>query len=137
VPWSRDKGAYIEALRAFQDGDTDSWLVFVCWSVIEAVDWMRQLADRVESLLASYRARIATRGRSVTARVIDDLPDHPVVDTPSVARRYGVTPQTAHTALVRLVVSGVLTERPFSRRRRGRPRRVFAPPELIDMLGSP
>lgn len=136
VPWSRDTGAYIDALRAFQGGDTDSWLVFVCWSVLEAVDWMRQMADRVESLLTSYRSRLATRGRSVTARVIDDLPDHPVVDTPSVAQRYDVTPQTAHAALVRLVESGVLTERPFSRRRRGRPRRVFAPPELMELLGS-
>ena len=135
VPWSRDIQAYIAGLRAFQNGDTDSWLLFVCWSVIEAVHWMRQLTDQVESLLDTYRSRIETRGRSVTARVIDDLPDHPIVDTPSVARRYEVTPQTAHSALVRLADAGILTERPFSRRKKGRPRRVFAPTELIDLLG--
>ena len=136
VPWSRDTQAYITALRAFQNDDTDSWLLFVCWSVIEAVHWMKDLTDQVESLLESYRSRIETRGRSVTAKVIDDLPDHPIVDTPSVARRYEVTPQTAHAALVRLADAGILTERSFSRRKKGRPRRVFAPTELIDLLGS-
>ncbi|MEA1902045.1 MAG: hypothetical protein U9N56_00805, partial [Actinomycetota bacterium] len=64
----------------------------------------------------------------------DDLPSHPIVDTPSVAERYEVTPQTAHTALVRLADVGILTERSFARRRKGRPRRVFAATELIELL---
>ncbi len=36
------------------------------------------------------RGRIETRGRSVAARVIGDLPLHPVVDTQAVAERLGV-----------------------------------------------
>lgn len=75
-----------------------------------------------------------TRGRSVAARVIEDSPIHPVVDTPTVAERYGVTPQTAHEALTPLSEAEILVERPLSQRRKGRPRRVFAAQPLVDLL---
>lgn len=136
VPWSRDTDRYISGLRAFQDGDTDSWLLFASWSVIEAVGWMSDMTGRVEALLDRMRGRIATRGRSVAARVIDDLPLHPIVDTQTVAERYDVTPQTAHEALIRLAEGEILFERPLSRRKKGRPRRVFAATELIDLLSN-
>ena len=136
VPWSKDTERYVDGLRAFEDGDTDSWLLFASWSVIEATDWMAHVAATLTDLLEEFKGSLETRGRSVTVRVIDDLPTHPIVDTPSVAGRYGVTPQTAHTALLRLVKAGVLTERSFARRRKGRPRRVFASTELIGLLAS-
>jgi predicted ArsR family transcriptional regulator len=74
--------------------------------------------------------------RSVAAKVIDDLPLHPIVDTQTVAERHGVTPQTAHEALLRLSEAEILFERPLSRRKKGRPRRVFAATELIDLLSD-
>jgi predicted ArsR family transcriptional regulator len=83
------------------------------------------------------RSSVETRGRSVAAMVIDDLPTHPIVDTQTVAQRYEVTPQAAHEALLRLSEAGVVTERPLSRRKKGRPRRVFAATELIDLLSNP
>lgn len=134
VPWSRDTDRYISGLRAFQEGDTDSWLLFASWSVIEAVEWMSGITGGVEELLDRMRGLLETRGRSVVARVIDDLPLHPVVDTRTVAERYDVTPQTAHEALLRLSNAEILVERPLSRRKKGRPRRVFAAAELIDLL---
>ena len=136
VPWSKDPDRYITGLRAFEDGDTDEWLLFASWSVIEAIDWMGRVTATVGRLLEDYRSRLDTRGRSVTARIIDDLPTYPIVDTPTVAARYGVTPQTAHTALVRLAEVGIVTEQAFARRRKGRPRRVFAASELIETLAN-
>ncbi|HUP17940.1 MAG TPA: Fic family protein [Acidimicrobiia bacterium] len=137
VPWSRDTEPYIGGLRAFQEGDSNSWLLFACWSVIEALGWLSQVTHRLERLLDHYRTLVKTRGKSVTAMVIDDLPTHPIVDTPSVATRYDVTPQTAHAALVRLAEAGILTERSFARRKKeGRPRRVFAATGLMDVLGG-
>ncbi|CAN5744036.1 hypothetical protein BH23ACT5_BH23ACT5_21620 [soil metagenome] len=136
VLWSRNTDRYISGIRSFQDGDADSWLLYASWSVIEAVDWMKQMANRVEDVVDRLRSRVETRGRSVAAKVIDDLPAHPVVDTQTVAERYDVTPQTAHEALVRLSEAHVLVERPLSRRRKGRPRRVFAAIELIDLLSN-
>ncbi|MGB8360562.1 MAG: Fic family protein [Acidimicrobiia bacterium] len=136
VPWSRDTDRYISGIRSFQDGDVESWLLFASWSVIEAVRWMNEMTARVEELLDRLRTRIETRGRSVAARVIDDLPRHPVVDTQTVAERYDVTPQTAHEALLRLSEAEILVERPLSRRKKGRPRRVFAATELVDLLSA-
>lgn len=136
VPWSRDTDRYVTGLRAFQGGETDSWLLFASWSVIEAVNWMKQMAGGVEELLDRMRSRIETRGKSVAAKVIDDLPLRPVVDTQTVAERYDVTPQSAHEALLRLSDAEILVERPLSRRKKGRPRRVFAATELIDLLSD-
>ena len=134
VPWSRDTERYISGIRAFQDGEADSWLLFASRSVIEAVGWMTEMRGGVEELLDRMRSRIETRGRSVAAKVIDDLPLHPVVDTQTVAERYDVTKQTAHEALLRLLEAEILVERPLSRRKKGRPRRVFAATELIDQM---
>lgn len=136
IPWSRHTERYIAGLRSFQGGDTDSWLMFASWSVIEAVGWMKQVADRIDDLIDRFRGRLETRGQSVTARVVDDLPRHPIVDTPTVAERYGVTPQTAHEALLRLCKAGILVERSLARRKRGRPRRRFAAIEMIDLLAD-
>jgi predicted ArsR family transcriptional regulator len=90
----------------------------------------------VEDLIDRLRSRVATRGRSVSATLIDDLPTHPVVDTQTIAERYAVTPQSAHEALLRLSEAGILVERSLSRRKKGRPRRVFAAPELNDLLSD-
>ena len=137
VPWSRNTDRYISGIRSFQDGDADSWLLYASWSVIEAVDWIKETAKRVEDLIDRLRSSVKTRGRSVAAMVIDDLPTHPIVDTQTVAQRYEVTPQAAHEALLRLSEAGVVTEQPLSRRKKGRPRRVFAATELIDLLSNP
>jgi hypothetical protein len=136
VPWGRDTDRYISEIRSFQDGDTDAWLLFASWSVIEAVNWMSEMIGGVQELLDRMRGRIETRGRSVAARVVDDLPIHPVVDTQTVAERYDVAPQTAHEALLRLSEAEILVERRLSRRKKGRPRRVFAATELIDLLND-
>lgn len=134
VIWSREKERYIESLRAYQEGDVNAWLVFASLSIIRAVDWMTTVAEKIAALLAEFHGRVPTRGRSVTSRLVDDLPEHPIVDTASVAERYGVTAQSAHSALMRLEAAAVLSERSLARRKKGRPRRVFAAHELIDML---
>jgi len=93
------------------------------------VNWMNQVNKSLDDLLDRFRSRVQTRGRSVTAMVIDNLPTHPIVDTPSSAHRYDVTAQTAHEALVRLAEAGIRVDRSFSHRKKGRPRRVFAAAE--------
>jgi Fic family protein len=137
VPWSRDMDRYVAGLRAYEEEDLDTWLQLVCWATMEAVGWMRELTERITMLLSEMRNQVRTRGRSIVTRVIDDFPLHPIVDTQSVAARYGVTPQSAHKALIRLEAAGVLHERPFARRRKGRPRRAFAAVELVKLLGEP
>ncbi len=132
--WAEDIDRYVHGLRAYQEGDVDSWLQFFSLSVVRAVDWMTDISERIAGLIEDFQARVDTRGESVTVRVIEDLPEYPIVDSQAVANRYGVAPQSAHAALVRLEEVGVLSERAFARRRRGRPRRMLAATELIDLL---
>ena len=134
VIWSQDTDRYVQGLRAYQEGDVDGWLQFFSLCVIGTVDWMNDTSARITALIEEFKARIDTRGESVTLRVIEDLPDYPIVDSQAVATRYGVAPQSAHAALARLEEAGVLSERAFARRRRGRPRRMLAATELIDLL---
>jgi len=134
VFWSQNTDRYVEGLRSFQDGDINAWMEFACLSIIEGVAWMTDITERILILLDDFRRRLDTRGESVTVRMIDDFAEHPIVDTQSVAARYGVTPQSAHSALIRLEEAGILSERASARRRKGRPRRAFAPTELIDLL---
>lgn len=136
VPWSQEPDRYVRALRAYQDGDLSSWIVFAAESTIRAIDWMRLSASAISDLLDDLRSRVVTRGESVAARIITDLPIRPLVDAQSVAERYEVSTQAAHRALKGLEQNRILAQRAFSRRRKtkGRPRQVFTAPELIDLL---
>jgi Fic family protein len=134
VVWAEDPERYVQGLRAYQDGDVGSWLQSFSLDVIRAVGWMTDISERLIALTEEFKTRVDTRGESVTARVIEDLPDYPIVDSQTVAVRYGLTPRSAHASLIRLEAAGILSERAFARRRKGRPRRMFASTELIDLL---
>ncbi len=137
VPWSRDTDGYIAGLRAFQDGDLDRWIEFACMSIVDAVQWMHPVEQRVSALITTLQERSRARGNSVAARVIRDLPTHPLVDVATVANRYGVSRQAALDALTRLNQEGVLGERSFTRKTKaGRPRRMFSNTKLIDLLAE-
>jgi hypothetical protein len=99
--------------------------------------WMHSVEDRVGSLLGSLADRSRSRGESVAARVIRDLPVRPIVNADTVAKRYGMSRQAAHEALARLGEDGVLTERSVSRRTNsGGPRQMFTSTELIELLSE-
>lgn len=137
IPWSRDTDSYIDGLRSHQNGDLNAWIEYAAVSVVQAVDWMHRATGEIATLLASLRSQASTRGESVAARVIDDLPQYPLIDAGTVAERYGVSRQAAYEALTRLSERGVLGERAFARRTKtGRPRRTFSCPGMIDLLSE-
>ena len=137
ITWSQDTDGYIEGLRKYQAGDTDAWIEFFGMSVVAAASWMHSVETRVTTLLASLADRSRSRGESVSAQVINDLPIHPIVNADTVALRYGVSRQAAHQALVRLGEDRVLTERSFTRRTKsGRPRQMYTSTELVELLSE-
>lgn len=136
VPWSRSKDRYIEGLRRFQADDVDAWIEFAATSLVIAVDWVTSAHNDVSDLIEELRRRSATRAGSAASRIVDDLAEYPLIDSTTVADRYGVTRQAANEALRRLEANNVLTERSFSRRARGRPRTMHGSTDLIDLLGA-
>ena len=131
-PWSRDKQKYIKGLHAYQAGALENWLLFFSASIIEAMRVIERITQATHEVLEKYRSQVRTRGKSVAARLIDDFPNHPIMDAQQVALRYGVTPQSAHEALKRLEKAGILANRSFARRRMGRPRKMYSAIELIE-----
>lgn len=136
VPWSRDKARYIDGLRRYQASDLDPWIEFAATTMVEAVAWMTSAHDRVTRMMEDLRSRSSSYAGSTASRIIDDLVEHPLVDTPTVTERYGVSRQAANEALRRLAEADILTERSFSRRTRGRPRKMYGSKELLDLLGA-
>jgi len=138
VIWSRDKARYIDALRSFQEGDFDSWIEFGATSLLLAGDWLRETARAVDQLIHGLSDRANARAGSAAAQIVRDLPRFPIVDAPRVAVRYGISKQAAHRALERLEQSGIIRDQAFARgtTKRGRPRRVFASPDVIELLAS-
>lgn len=138
VIWSRDKDRYIDALRSLQDGDLDSWVEFGATSLLLAGDWLRETARAVDQLIQRLADRAAARAGSAAAKIVRDLPRFPIVDAPGVADRYGISKQAAHRALARLEQQGIIRDQAFARgtTKRGRPRRVFASPDLIELLDT-
>jgi Fic family protein len=136
VPWSRNPAGYIAGLQAYESGDLGTWVETASGSVIEAVEWTRSVDEDIGALLSDLAGRSGSRGNSVASRIIADLPAYPLLDGPTVAERYGVSPQAAQGALKRLEQKAVLTRRSLVRRSRpvGRPRQVYSSTELIDLL---
>ena len=94
VPWSRNKDHYIEGLRRFQEGNIDPWIEFGATSLVAAIGWATSAQGRVATLLDHLRSRSTTLAGSAASRIIDDLAEHPLVDTTTVASRYDVSRQS-------------------------------------------
>ena len=138
VIWSRDTERYIDGLRMYQAGEISLWLEFAATTMLETADWMRQTAAKLDTLISELAARAQTRLGSTGSKIVQDLLQHPLVDAPAIAKRYSVSSQYAHRVLDQFVQRGVLHEQAFARATtaRGRPRRVFASPDLLDLLGA-
>ena len=136
LPWSRDPDRYVNGLRAYQDGDLDTWIEFASISVVEAIEWLNAASSDISTLLDEMRSRAATRAHSAASKIITDLATYPLVEAQRVADRYGISLQAAHRSLGRLEERGILIRRSFARRAKteGRPRQVYTAPELISLI---
>jgi len=107
-----DVRGYIEALRAFRDGDATPIVETFIRAALAAArtitDLEADLADHVDA--ARDRLTAAIRPHAAAWRVLDLLPEHPVLDAPTVRQLTGLTGAAPHRALDQLARSGVLTE---------------------------
>ncbi len=129
------RAAYIEALTAYRAGDVDRWLDFFFGVVQSAVSYTHALGSNVAALANEWRERLAGMHEdALTRRLVADLSAHPVLSTPEIAERYGVTERGARAALERLVEREILTHRPMRKAKRGRPAKVYEAAELFALL---
>jgi Fic family protein len=118
---SGQRAEYIAALTAwrYDDDGPDRWLRLLADAAYRAGEASIKLADQVAALQDEWRERSSHRRRdSAAAKLIDQLPAHPILTGADAATVAGVSAQAARAALNQLEADGVLSEVTLGRRNR-------------------
>ncbi|MEI7657332.1 MAG: Fic/DOC family N-terminal domain-containing protein [Phycisphaerae bacterium] len=132
LAFKRRQAEYYARLSAVRtDGDWEGWTAFYLDCVREAADDGVAMAGTLFELLGKDRRRLASDDRSTVAalRLLDLLPEHPVVTASRVATLLKITSPTARKAVDIVADVGILRE--ISGKRRDR---VFAYRRYLDAL---
>ena len=113
LAFKRHRSVYYERLSAVRTtGDWEGWMAFFFASVIEAADDGVQAATRIFRLLDGDRRRfIALPTATVSAlRLLDLLPEHPMVTLALVTEHLQTNKPTAIRTIQALEAAGILRE---------------------------
>lgn len=109
---------YIASLTAYRAGDVSNWCGHFADTVRLSVESAEGLGARLTTLLEELHGRVGKlRADATAAKIIDDLPAHPIVSAATVAARYGISDRAARNALNQLEKVGVLALTRVGRRR--------------------
>jgi Fic family protein len=112
-PWLRKRReAYQDhLLHVSQTGDWNGWVTFFCQAICEQSRASVAVVDTLNRWLADVRQKLNDRHWTGTvSSICEDLIDWPVISSPFVQRKYGVTAPTAKSAIDRLCEIGVIEE---------------------------
>ncbi len=130
--FKRYQDEYYRLLGAVRhDGDWESWIRFFLEGVATIANEAADSARDLFTLLSDDRQRVlyAPSSTLMAARLLEQLPEHPVVTISQVTKLLGTTKPTANKAVGVLVDADVLTE--TSGRKRGQ---MFAYTKYLDRL---
>lgn len=102
---------YLDALRTYEDGDIDGYVLHFAEACMTAARATRALSEELDLQLQEWRENAAVAGAradSVIHRIVPDLISRPVTDAATTAQRHGVARQTAAAALAELEQAGIL-----------------------------
>ncbi len=106
---ARDPGGYLAGLTLFRLGQLEPWVEWLASALQRSSEAAADLVARSEALVAAWRARLAgVREDAAARRVLELLPEHPVVSSALVARRLGVSVRAGQAALVVLAGHGIV-----------------------------
>ena len=121
-----DLDGYFDALTAYREGDPAPIVTKLANASLAAAANGRQLVLDLRQLRHGWGDKIKARRGATAWQLADVLPRQPVIDTPTVARELGVTPQNALRAIAPLVAAGILEEfTGFARNRMWQSREVL------------
>lgn len=121
-----DINGYFDALNAYRDGNPAAIVEKLANASLAAAANGRQLVFDLRAIRNGWEDKIKARRGATAWHLADVLMRQPVIDTPTVARELGVTPQNALRAITPLVDAGILTEfTGFSRNRIWQSRHVL------------
>ncbi|MGI8610232.1 MAG: Fic family protein [Candidatus Dormibacteria bacterium] len=122
---------YVAGLGEYRRGDFESWCDLFTSAAGAAAEHAVELGEQMAQAQQRWLERLPTRPRrdSATARLLDILPGHPVIDGATVAKLLDVSDEAARIALNNLEAAGILKE--STSRRWGR---AYAATEVFEML---
>lgn len=124
-----DVDAYMDAIRAYQQGDPLPIVESVVGALELALLIGRRVATAIDAVMDGWRSAITERAGSAIWRLPQLLAEQPVVTVAFVAERLGITPRAASSLVGRACEYGML--RPLGARRRGD---FYQSDELLDLL---
>ncbi|HLH29171.1 MAG TPA: Fic family protein [Acidimicrobiales bacterium] len=138
---ARDPGGYLSGLAFYQLGEVPRWVQWFAATLERSASTALSLAAGVESLMDEWRARAGRQGRTLRrgatpGKLIDLLPEHPLVSASLVADRFGVTPEAGRQAIHQLASLGILEPLSLPSGGPGRPVHWWAARELLDLVAE-
>lgn len=121
---------YFDALfNVSADGQWTEWIEFCLQGVLVQAEDTKNRSDRLLSLLSDYRERVqALEGSYRLGVIVEQLFIMPIIDRPTIAKRYGVTFPTASKDVRMLVEAGILAELEDARPT------AFYSPEIVSLI---
>ncbi len=121
-----DTNGYFDALTVYREGDPAPIVEKLANASFAAAANGRQLVLDLRQIRRGWEAKIKARRGATAWQLADVLLRQPVIDTPTVARELGVTPQNALRAITPLAEAGILEEfTGFARNRMWQSREVL------------
>lgn len=105
-----DTNGYFDALTAYRAGEPAAIVETLATASFAAAANGRQLVLDLRAIRHSWEDKIKARRGATAWQLADVLLRQPVIDTPTVARELGVTPQNALRAIVPLAEADILEE---------------------------
>ncbi len=111
----------------------DPWVLLLAGASIDAVRYAGAAIEHLRDVRDGWSRRLTdagVRAGSAAVRLLDVLPERPILDAPTIAARLGVDASTARRSIERLVAVGALRQRGGGRRNR-----VFEAPDVLGAFG--
>ena len=140
---ARDPGGYLSGLALYRMSEVSPWVQWFATTLERSATTAASLIGDVEALMAEWRGRASVTSDSGKAvrtdatfwRVLEMLPEHPIVSAHLVRERFGVSSESARQLLHRFESLGILTKSDIRSSQRGRPLQWWTATELIELVG--
>lgn len=110
---------YIQGLTNYRFGNANDWVNFFAMATGDAAAAVSELAESVRDLQKSWREKAGRpRAGSSAQKLIDALPEHPILTLSSAMEITGASNEACRLALNSLETAGVLKERTAGKRNR-------------------
>lgn len=142
VAVAADVGGYSSGLVSFRVGDHLRWIRWFADAVVDGGRAQRALVASVEGIKRRWHDQLASvepklRSDAAVSAVLDLLPRHLVLTSPTLVDELGLSRKAALANLKRLAGAGILTEYETLRHDGpGKPAALYVSRELLGLAGS-